>query len=117
MRGTPLNEMPVRDLRETASALSNGNTAAWSKKRCIKWLTKNKVDKLGVGNFCRALLRVVVKKNNDGFTIGLNYAEIVSIVTRHFPFSAADETHLSWYATTMRARGEMIPVYRRERSK
>ncbi len=114
MRGENLNFMSIKDLHRTILALNDGNGAMWPQRRCIKWLTeKHHIDEINVGNFCRLLLRVVVGENKDGFAVGLTHREMTKIVRAHFPHSAVKETHFSWYATTMRGKGEMIPVYRK----
>jgi len=113
MRGVSLEKMSVRDLRDTVIAFNRiGNVSAWSKQKCVKWLVEKHVDDINVGNLCRALLRVKIRVNGDGYAVGLNYAKMLKIVKNHFPNSAATERHFSWYATTMRAAGETIPVYR-----
>lgn len=112
LRGTELKKMSVRDLRVTVAAMNGGNVSAWPKQKCIDWLVRNRVQEVNVGKFCRALLRVVVKKNDEGFPVGLRYADMVEIAKKHFPDSAVNKRHFSWYATTMRATGEVIPVYR-----
>lgn len=123
MRGIALDKTAERELRRIVSIMSRRGgskepprLAQWSKVQCIKWIEKSGVMKNGIGNFCKDLLRVVIGKTNDGFQIGLGYQEMVKIIQVHYPCSMADEKHLRWYATTMRAAGEIIPVYR-ERSK
>lgn len=112
MRGITLSQMSVKNLRDTVGVLNHGEGRSWSKQRCIEWLTKNDIDVINVGDFCRLLLRVTVKVNHDGYAVGLCYKEMVRIVRGHFPHSAVNEKHFGWYATTMRSRGETIPVYR-----
>lgn len=108
--GTVLKDMPVRNLRLTIAAMGN-NASRWNKKECVEWLGKRQVD-IGVGKLCKLLLRVVVRVNGDGYPVGLSYVTMLEIVKTHFPNSAVNKRHFSWYATTMRANGEMIPVYR-----
>jgi len=122
MRGIAPEKMTVDQLREAVSVMSKRGggftpprVSVWSRKRCIEWLNANAAPST-VGNFCRDLLRLVVGRTNEGFTVGLSYAKMVEIIQRHYPCSCADEKHLRWYATSMRAAGEMIPVYR-ERSR
>ncbi len=76
-------------------------------------MAKNK----GVGRYCKELLRRVIG-TVEGTTqpIGLSYKQMVSMAQRKFPDSAVDERHLRWYATAMRAEGEMIPVHRKRSS-
>jgi len=116
MNAIPLNKMPIANLRKTVSALSSKDTSTWPKSKCIQWLIENCIHEINVGNFCRVLLRAVVEKNKDGFPVGLSFTKMVQIAKNHFPYSAVNDRHFSWYATRMRAEGEMIPVYR-ERSK
>lgn len=110
--GVPLEKIPVRDLRLTIMVMSQNDVSRWSRQTCIDWLNARKVCSVNVGNFCKILLRVVVRKNEEGFTVGLSYAKMLNVVKKHFPNSAVTERHFSWYATTMRAAGEIIPVYR-----
>lgn len=115
LRGVPLKNMSVKDLRMTVAAMKHdgGNVSAWPKQKCVKWLEANGVLEINVGRFCRMLLRIVVEKNGDGFPVGLNYKKMEKIAKKHFPNSAVTEHHFSWYATSMRAEGEVIPVYRK----
>ncbi len=118
MRGVNLYLMPLKTLRRTISAISGRRELAhmWPLERCVKWLVKNHIDEINIGNFCRLLLRVViVEKDEKGFSVGLGYEEMTKVVLAHFPNSAVNVTHFAWYATTMRSRGEMIPVYREKR--
>lgn len=112
--GVSLNKMAVRDLRLTIGALNHDAKAStWSKKKCIDWLNTRLEDPpRQVSHLCKILLRVVVGKNDEGFPVGLSYPTMFQIVKNHFPNSAINERHFSWYATTMRAAGETIPVYR-----
>lgn len=114
MRGTNLNFIRLKDLRKTILALNRTEKVTmWPRERCVRWLTeKYHIDEINVGDFCRLLLRVVVGKNKDGYAIGLSYHEMFKIVKCHFPHSAVNLTHFSFYATTMRSRGEIFPVYR-----
>lgn len=120
MRGISLDKMPVEQLREAVSVMSRRGGGSfeprdlkkWSRERCVKWL-ETIGPPSGIGNFCRALLRVVTGKTEEGnFPIGLSYSRMVDIIKVHYPNSMADYKHLRWYATSMRAAGEMIPVYR-----
>ncbi len=118
MRGVNLSLMPLKTLRRTISAVSGRRELAhmWRLETCVKWLVKNRIDEINIGNFCRLLLRVVViEKNESGFSVGLSYEEMTKVVLAHFPHSAVNVTHFAWYATTMRSRGEMIPVYREKK--
>lgn len=116
MRGIPLKKMSVRDLRGTIVAFNRADkVSAWPKQKCIEWLIEKRIHDINVGNFCRALLRVVIKKNSDGFAVGLSYDRMVDVVKSHFPHSAVTDRHFSWYATSMRAAGETIPVYREDK--
>lgn len=113
MRGKNLDDMPVKDLRMTVMTLSGGKGGAWPREKCARWLKQRHIDTINVGDFCRLLLRVVVGKNREGFCVGLSHRAMLRIVQAHFPQSAVNVLHFSWYATTMRSRGEMIPVYRK----
>lgn len=113
LHGISLKKMSVRDLRATVAVLNHGDRVSrWPKQKCLDWLAEHHIREVDVGSLCRTLLRVIIKKNSDGFPVGLHYATMVEIVRRHFPNSAVNERHFSWYATSMRAAGEIIPVYR-----
>lgn len=113
LRGTPFKNMSVRDLRATVMAINNScKVSKWSRQKCMEWLAENEIKEVNVGSLCRILLRVIIRINDDKYTVGLSYAKMVDIVKRHFPNSAVNERHFSWYATSMRAAGETIPVYR-----
>ncbi len=117
MRGANLNFMSVKQLHRTVVALNGGRGAMWNQTKCVKWLCQtHHIDEINVGNFIRLLLRVTVRVNEDGYKVGLSYAEMLKIVRAHFPHSAVKMNHFSYYATVMRSRGEMIPVYRQEQS-
>lgn len=122
MRGIAPEKMTVEQLREAVSIMSRREggleplrLSQWSRVRCTEWLKQAGAPN-GIGNFCRDLLRVVVGRTDEGFTVGLSYAKMVELIRVHYPCSMADEKHLRWYATSMRAAGEMVPVYR-ERSR
>ena len=122
MRGVALDNMSVQQLRDIVSVMSRrgGEKSPprldqWPRARCVSWIEESRV-LCGVGNFCRDLLRVVVGKTDEGFPVGLSYIKMVELVETYYPCSMADEKHLRWYATSMRAAGEMIPVHR-ERSR
>lgn len=114
LRGVPLERMRVGHLRATVAAMHGGNVSRWSKQKCLEWLAEHGVREVDVGKLCRTLLRIVMRINDDGFPVGLHYADMTEIVKRHFPNSAVTERHFSWYATQMRAAGEVIPVYREQ---
>lgn len=121
MRGVSVEKMSMDDLRLTVEIMGKRgggfppkNWKRWSRRRCIEWLQTVGMPEWGVGEYCRSLLKVVTGKTEPGgFPVGLGYAEIVAMVRRQYPESAVDSLHLRWYATRMRADGEMIPVHRK----
>lgn len=122
MRGISPEKMTVEQLREMVCIMSRRGggfeppqLVKWSRTKCLEWL-KTAGPPSGIGNFCRDLLRVVMGKTVEGYEVGLSYTYMVRVIQEHYPNSMADEKHLRWYLTSMRAAGEMVPVYR-ERSK
>ena len=86
----------------------------WPTRRLLRFVEtggKN-MKKDGVGAYCRQILARVVDEVN-GHPVGLGYGEMVTMVQKKFPNSRADERHLRWYASHLRAEGKSVPAHRR----